>query len=151
MGRSGYCEAHPLTADPKWPNVQRWRVRASVGRCLEALRLGGDLSHRRTFQLRDWMIQEDTEGVLDVLRRDNVATALKKSSRLRFQRGGFCRPSRRSESATRSLGNFEATTRVSTRFRQHLVLYRFFRVMRERGRVKGLQGARCLDAGVWAN
>jgi len=78
MGRSGYCEAHPLTGNPKWPNVQRWKVRASVGRCLEALRLGGDLSHRRTFQLRDWMIQEDTEGVLDVPRRDNVATALKK-------------------------------------------------------------------------
>jgi hypothetical protein len=40
--------------------------------------LGGDLSRRRTFQLRDWVLKEVTEGVLDVLRRDNVATALTK-------------------------------------------------------------------------
>jgi LAO/AO transport system kinase len=53
-------------------------VWASVGRCVEALRLGGDLSRRRTFQLRDWMVQEVTESVLDVLRRDKVATALTK-------------------------------------------------------------------------
>ena len=53
-------------------------VWASVGRCVEALRFGGDLSRRRTFQLRDWMVQEVTEGVLDVLRRDKVATALTK-------------------------------------------------------------------------
>jgi LAO/AO transport system kinase len=51
-------------------------VWASVGRCVEALRSGGDLSRRRTFQLRDWMVQEVTEGVLDALRRDKVATAL---------------------------------------------------------------------------
>ena len=51
-------------------------VWASVGRCVEALSLGGDLSRRRTFQLRDWMVQEVTEGVLDVLRRDKVAAAL---------------------------------------------------------------------------
>jgi LAO/AO transport system kinase len=53
-------------------------VWASVGRFVEALRSGGDLSRRRTFQLRDWMVQEVTEGVLDVLRRDKVATALTK-------------------------------------------------------------------------
>jgi len=53
-------------------------VWASVGRCVEALRLGGDLSRRRTFQLRDWMVQEVTEGVLDVLRRDKVAAVLTK-------------------------------------------------------------------------
>jgi LAO/AO transport system kinase len=53
-------------------------VWASVGRCVEALRSGGVLSRRRTFQLRDWMVQEVTEGVLDVLRRDKVATALTK-------------------------------------------------------------------------
>ena len=53
-------------------------VWASVGRCVEALRLGGDLSRRRTLQLRDWMVQEVTDGVLDVLRRDKVAAALTK-------------------------------------------------------------------------
>ena len=53
-------------------------VWASVCRCVEALRSGDDLSRRRTFQLRDWMVQEVTEGVLDVLRRDKVATVLTK-------------------------------------------------------------------------
>ena len=53
-------------------------VWAAVGRCEDALRAGGDLSQRRTRQLRDWMIQEVTEGVLDVLRRDEAAAALTK-------------------------------------------------------------------------
>lgn len=51
-------------------------VWAVIGRCADALRTGGDLSRRRIRQLRDWMNQEVTEGVLDVLRRDEAATVL---------------------------------------------------------------------------
>ena len=57
-----------------WGRCDAWSRYFSLLR----LRLGGDLSRRRTVQLRDWMEQEITEGVLDVLRRDKVASALTK-------------------------------------------------------------------------
>jgi len=53
-------------------------VWGAVTRCTEALRTGGDLSKRRIKQLQDWMAQEVTEGVLDVLRRDSATAALAK-------------------------------------------------------------------------
>ena len=53
-------------------------VWAAIVLCADALQAGGDLSRRRVRQLREWMVQEVTEGVLDVLRRDQTVAELTK-------------------------------------------------------------------------
>ncbi len=53
-----------------------WSV---LERCAAALQEGGDWASRRRRQLRDWMWQEVTDGILDALRRDDAAAGLARS------------------------------------------------------------------------
>ncbi|NQV79699.1 MAG: methylmalonyl Co-A mutase-associated GTPase MeaB [Alphaproteobacteria bacterium] len=50
----------------------------AVGRCADTLRRTGDLTDRRGRQLKDWLWQEVTGGIMDALRRDTETGAVAK-------------------------------------------------------------------------